>query len=267
MGSEMCIRDRVNRYTCTFQILLTMISERAFRHAVISDDERKRHLTERIPHNTQSKQRWAVQLFQSWHQEWKCRLDGTLKVYKALDEMERFDLNESLKIFLPEVRRVYGRIYPPKTLKEIVAMLQHYCINTLKKKWSIFMDKEFQESREALDAEMRISAREGNVAIPKRSDPISMDEENRLWESGALGSSSPAQLQNTLIYVLGIELGLRAASDHKMLTFGTENDQLTLVDGKYLLYKENVSKSRHFGLKQCRLEPKVVKLLPNPEAP
>ena len=63
------------------------------RHAVhvLTNEERENYLRERIPHNT-------LRLFNAWHREWKARLNSVLKVHEDL--MEKFDLNESLKIFL-----------------------------------------------------------------------------------------------------------------------------------------------------------------------
>lgn len=138
--------------------------------------------------------------------------------------------------------------------------------NTLNKEWSLFKDKEFSETRKTLDAEMRLSAREGNVKPTKRSLPISIADENELWRIGSLGSGSPKQLQNTLIYVLSLELGLRAANELKSMTYGLASDELKIAENdgeEKLFYKENSSKTRHFGFKQAKQEPKCVTLSKN----
>ena len=210
-----------------------------------------------------------MNLFKGWQQEWKARFDLTPKVLKDMDEMSANEMNYCLQYFFADVRKTDGSKYPPKTLKEIAAMLQHYCNVTFDRKWSIFTGEEFSLCRKVLDAEMRISAKEGNVKIPKRSDPISFSSEEELWRSGSLGCGSPAQLQNTLIYLLGLECGLRAATEHKAILFGSDS-QLSLVTVesiKKLQYKETVSKTRHFGIKQARLEPKVVTMDPNIKEP
>ena len=64
---------------------------------------------------------------------------------------------------------------------------------------------------------------------------------------------------------MGIQCGLRAATEHKALIFGKKS-QLELVkenDRELLVYTETVSKNKHFGLCQSRMEPKVIKILPN----
>ena len=71
-----------------------------------------------------------------------------------------------------------------------------------------------------------------------------MEDEERLWKEGILGSGEPKQLQQTIIFLMGIHCGLRAATEHKELPFG-ENSQLKLEnrDGQeVLVYTETVSK-------------------------
>ena len=88
-------------------------------------------------------------------------------VLNDLEDMPISDLNYALQFFMRDARKQDGSKYPPRTLKEIVAALQHYLNYTLKKKLSIFNDSEFAETREALDAEMKLSAAEGNVRMKR----------------------------------------------------------------------------------------------------
>jgi hypothetical protein len=219
----------------------------------------KEHLESSIPHNTVMKVKWAVKLFQDWHQIWKARLeDDILKIYDDIDYMSASDMNYAMQYFIADVRKKDGSKFPPRTLKEIVAMLQHYCNNNLKRPWSFFKDSEFAEFRRVLDAEMKLSAREGNARPAKRSNIISFEDEEILWTSGALGSSNPRQLLNTLIYLLGTHCALRAASEHRALKFGVQSQlKIECVDGEEVLqYTECVSKAKNFRLKQSRMEHK-----------
>jgi len=131
----------------------------------------------RIPQTTLEKVKWGVNLFYKWHNQWKISLDGGLKVYKDLDQMDKSDLNYCLKFFLSDARKVNGQEYPPRTLKEIVACIQHHLNYELKQPWSIFKDEAFMEAREILDAVMKRSARHGNVKEKKRTATISIESE------------------------------------------------------------------------------------------
>ena len=217
------------------------------------------HVRSSIPKNTVMKEKWAVKLFQDLHQVWKVRMDdNVLKIYDDIDFMTVSDMNYVMQYFIADVRKKDGSKFPPRTLKEIVSMLQHYCNHNLKRPWSFFKDTEFTDLRRVLDAEMKLSAREGNARPARRSMTISFDDEEQLWRSGALGSSNPRQLVNTLIYLLGTHCALRAAYEHRALNFGERSQlKIEIVDEEEVLqYTECVSKAKNFGLKQSRMDHK-----------
>jgi hypothetical protein len=216
-----------------------------------------------IPLNTKRKQDWAVGLFNKWLAYWRVdTYTDTLKVLKPLKDMTVSDINHCLKYWIPSLRKEDGSKYPPRTMKEIIALFQHYLNKVMKMGVSIFTDPGFEESRQILDAAMKKSAREGNVKCVKRAQVISKEQELQLWHENILGDRDPVQLINTLLFYLGMHLCLRAAQEHRDLEYG-DKSQLTLhVNGGkvYLEYIEITSKNRSFGLKQSRLEPKSVRI-------
>lgn len=239
------------------------------RFARTSEVEIEEHLKERIPPKTKSKQRWCVNLFKTWHSEWKARLDGQLKVFDELEEMDNGNLCYCLKFFIADIRKTTGERYPPQTLKSIFYMIQHYLQYDCKRDISLLKSNAFKEARDVLDAEMRFSAKDGNVKVPLRAKAITYDDEEELWNEGILGSENAKQLQETVIFLLGIHCGLRAATEHRALVYGN-NSQIKIAEeeGKeVLIYTEAVSKNKHYGIKQARMEPKVVRILPNEKSP
>ena len=201
----------------------------------------------RIPQTTLEKVKWGVNLFYKWHNEWKIGLDGGFKVYKDLDQMDKSDLNYCLKFFLSDARKVNGQEYPPRTLKEIVACIQHNLNYELKQPWSIFKDEAFMEPREILDAVMKRSARHGNVKEKKRAATISIESEEKLWKTGVFGRGTPRQVIDTLIYYFGIHFSDRARQEQRDLSYG-ENSQISVeTDSKgveRLEYVERVSTNK-----------------------
>ena len=241
----------------------------SIRFATTSSAEIDKHIKQRVPEKTKRKEKWAVDLFHQWHSQWKIKLDGELKVFDELEEMSESNLCYCLKFFIADIRKTTGERYPPQTLKSIFYMIQHHLQYEHKKNISLFKSLTFKEARDVLDAEMRLSAREGFVQIPKRAEEVTVHDEDSLWREGILGSGRPKQLQQTVIFVMGIQCGLRAATEHKQLLFG-KNSQIRLETKQnqdILIYTEMVSKNKHFGLNQSRMEPKVVKILPNEEHP
>lgn len=237
------------------------------RFVSVSSEQLDDLLNKRIPETTQAKVNWAMKLLNDWLKIWKTNLnDGCLKVFKEVDEMNKSDLNHCLKYFLPSIRKINGEDYPPRTLKEIVACVQHHLNYKLKKPWSIFKDEAFMEARETLDAVMKESARKGNVKQRKRAAPIALSTESDLWRKGVFGSGSPRQLIDTLIYHFGLHFALRARQEHRNLKYGNDS-QISLHRDENgierLKYVENFSKNKNFGITSSRQEPKVTYIFPH----
>ena len=85
-----------------------------------------------------------------------------------------------------------------------------------------------------------------------------------------MGSATPRQLIDTLVYELGLHLCLRASQEHRDLEFGP-NSQLSLYHDpngtKYIQYIERCSKNKSFGIKSASREPKVCRIYPNSVKP
>ena len=223
---------------------------------------------ERIPLTTQKKVKWVITTFQMWLSDWSGRKDGMEKISKPLQEMSLIQMDYCFQFFFVEVRKSDGNLYPPRTLKEMAAALQHYVTYTLKKTISLFKDVEFSSSREALDSAMKKSAACGTVKPRKRAAFIPEEKELELWHNGSFGTSNPQQLLDTVLYHLGLHLALRACQEHRNLCYG-DSSQLVLemIDSeKGVKYTENCSKNKSFGIRQANLEPKITYVYPCPDS-
>ena len=65
---------------------------------------------------------------------------------------------------------------------------------------------------------------EGVGLETKQADPITEEEEMRLWDLNILGDSSPQQLVDTMVYMCGLYFALRSSYEHRRL----RADQLQL---------------------------------------
>ena len=122
-----------------------------------------------IPKSTLSKSQWAIKVFKDWLTDWKVQLDDTPKVLKHVNQFSTDDLNYCLKYLYCD------------------ASIQYFFNNSLKWNISLFADDEFRTSRKILDAEMKLSARLGQVKPKREANNISYSMENELWEVGSLG--------------------------------------------------------------------------------
>jgi hypothetical protein len=70
-----------------------------------------------------------------------------------------------------------------------------------------------------LNAKQKVLKQKGKGNKPKRSQPITDNEINMLYEKGLLGDSSPESLLSTVWMNNCIQFGLRGVSEHYNLRF------------------------------------------------
>ena len=93
----------------------------------------------------------------------------------------------------------------------------------------------------------------------KQGEPFSVLEEDKLWNEGLLGMTSPQALLDTMIFMCGMYFALRSGKEHQDLQF----NQIELIEPTdatpYLVYTENISKNNEGGIAQRKLDSKVVR--------
>ena len=235
----------------------------------ISECELIAKCSKTLPKNTFNHSNWAMKTFIDWH---KSRIEKNitnpdhLEVYKEPSEMTKSELDYLLKFFVHEVRKQNGDRYPGESLKQLIAGIQFYFRNTLNKNISIFTDEEFLNTRKSLDSAMKDACQENVGFHKKQATAITLEMEESLWEKNILGSENPAQLNRTLIYLLGIHLGLRGGQELRNLSVGIDgNLRLERDDNcqEYIMFRESFSKTYKGGLKDSHVNPRQLKVYPN----
>ncbi len=181
------------------------------------------------------------------------------------------DLIYALICFIHEVQKVDGTNYPSETLYSMIMMLQGFLM-TKGKEFCFLDDIWFKGVKNSLDNHMKALAKEGYVQPWNQAIPITVKEEDILWEKGILGDDSPEVLVNTLMYLLGLYFALCGGDKHKALKVG-HFAQIKLkyddeLDVKYLQYQPMQLKNYQGGIKDLNRKSKVVKAyknLANPE--
>ena len=94
----------------------------------------------------------------------------------------------------------------------------------------------------------------------RQAKPLTIEEENLLWEKGLLGSKDPQILVDTMLFMNGLYFALKSGQEHRQLRMDACQIQLHERPGQkpYLEYTEDVSKNRPGGLKHRKMKPKVV---------
>ncbi|CAC5389685.1 unnamed protein product [Mytilus coruscus] len=163
--------------------------------------------------STMSKIKWATTLFKQWKSTRNIRANdpnvGLSPIRVDLAEMSLDELNYFISRFICDVRKTDGTEYPPDTLYSLVICLQLY-MDTLGYNHKFLSDSSFIQIKNSLDNVMKLRA---EVRVPKKqAEEISLEEEEKLWASGSLGSDNARHLLNTLVYLIGLNFALRAKS-------------------------------------------------------
>ncbi|XP_078383318.1 zinc finger MYM-type protein 4-like [Oculina patagonica] len=125
---------------------------------------------------------------------------------------------------------------------------------------NFFTDPAFKHFQDCLDAEMKRLTGMGVGSKVKEAQAFSEEEENKLWNLGLLGDSSPKVLLDTMVFLIGKTVSLRSGKEHRNLKFS----QLTLEpanarEPEKLVYvsfgeKNNLGGLKHRSFKQKRIE-------------
>ena len=132
--------------------------------------------------------------------------------------------------FIVEVRQKKnpGMSYPPNTLYQLAWGLQRHLRENEKPAINIFEDPSFKGFQDSIDSEMKRLTGLGVSSVVKQAQPLSEDEEEKLWSSKVLGSHNARVQSDTLVFLIGKNFSLRSGQEHRRLRFS----QLSLVGGK-----------------------------------
>ena len=162
---------------------------------------------------------WGVRAFNEWR---SAKLSNPSTYDILIDEANLNNLSDLRKDvfiyvisrFIPEVVKVKdGSDYPGKMLYEMIVSIQRY-LNENGLGWKILDKNDFKEVRTVLDNVMKERACRNLGVIKKQAEYIPLDYEDRMWKQGVLGEQFPDQLGDTVLFLLGINLALRAGDEH-----------------------------------------------------
>ena len=109
-----------------------------------------------------------------------------------------------------EARKSNGDFYP---LYAISCGLLRY-VRDRRPELNFFKDPIFQGFPKTLDSEMKRLTSFGVGVKRRQAEPISVEEEDLLWEMKLLGDHSLKVLVDTMVYLCGICFALRSGAEH-----------------------------------------------------
>jgi hypothetical protein len=117
------------------------------------------------------------------------------------------ELNYWLSKLALEAIKEKGEPYPPDRLYIICAGLLRY-IRERRPDINIFKDHQYAGFQKTLDGEMKRLCSSGLGVKKRQAEPITVQEENDLWEKGVLGADNLQTLLDTLLFLCGIHFAL-----------------------------------------------------------
>ena len=218
-------------------------------------------ISSRVPPKTKKQTAWCNKVWEDWATTRNNNLlDGEEPFSASFIIMSVDQMDFYLCRFVLEVRKANGDTYPPSTLYQLCCGLQRLLRESGRADINIFEDSRLYKFQCALHSEMKRLHATSKYIEKRQAQPISVSEENQLWELGFLGDSSPSVLLNTMVWQIGLYFALRSGQEHRCLRHSPS--QLSLVEPpgehSYLVYKENVSKTNLGGLQSRRKKPKDV---------
>ena len=223
---------------------------------------------------SEAKIKWAVKSYCDWRDvkldEEDCPEEILYADIRDTGSLTKENFEFSLCRFIVEVKKCNGEDdYPGRTLYQMICSLQCH----LRKKeigWKLVHGDEFTKFNRVLDSVMQERALLALGTVKKQAQVISLEFENRLWETNVLGEDNPEKLRNTVLYLLGVNCALRAGDEHYGLRRpgGEVKSQLSFecnsMGIRCLVYREdNVKKTNRGGLRDMKKERKIVWIKPN----
>ncbi|KAK6182123.1 hypothetical protein SNE40_009879 [Patella caerulea] len=165
--------------------------------------------------------------------------------HRRIHEIPPNELNDILCKFIVSARKLNGGEFENNTLRGIGSSVERY-LRSHNYGHTLRESIAFSRYREVMKAKQKELKSLGKGNLPHRSDAITDEEIESLWQAKQLGSTSPQSILNTLWFYNTIHFGLRGSDEHKQMLWGDvelklDSDGLT----ECLEFTERVSKTRH----------------------
>lgn len=164
-----------------------------------------------VPVNTDKSTKWALSNFEAWRSARNVKHPTDQVPDDLFMCTDPATLNTQLSRFVLETRKSNGKNYPPKTLHQLLCgILRHMrstnpaCPNFLEKK-----DSRFKPLHGVMDSHFHQLHTTGIGRETKHAKVLSKEDEEKLWRSGVMGTTTPKALQNAAFYLVGKMFSLR----------------------------------------------------------
>ena len=172
------------------------------------------------------------------------------------EEIEPQRLCGYLCKFVQGLKKLNQDEYEPQTLKGIIYSIERYLKDKDYPEWKITSSPIFSLMQDVLKAKMTVSKAAGKGNRPQRTMPLTDEDEEKLWSSGAFGLHDPMALLRVLFWYFTMLFGLRGRDEHHQMLWG-DVEMKSGPDGDYLEYTERLTKTRRGSDSGRPFKPKI----------
>ncbi len=149
-------------------------------------------------------------------------------------------LDQYLALFLTDIRKPGGKEYEPVTLQSFSNSIRKHIAQV---KDNVDEDTDFETAKTVLKAKKKDLKQKGLGNTPNKAKVLSEEDEEILWNSGALGDGDPEALIQTVWYLSTKLLGLRGQNEARQMQWG---DMVEVKENgvTYLEWNERLTKTR-----------------------
>ena len=170
------------------------------------------------------------------------------------------DVSYWLQKIVLGTRKKSGEKYPPKTVYLLLCGLNQFMKDKKQDSFNIFNrdDPDFKLLYNTCDSLFKELREEGHGSESKATEPITKQDEDKLWSSGVLSPSTPQGLLNAVFFLNGKNFALRGGAEHQCLKLSQISRDVSPEGKLRYTYTENCSKNRAGGFNQLSVPNKVV---------
>ena len=204
-------------------------------------------ISDQVPKNTRKKTDSDMKKFGNFlrsKKETRCLLD-----------LPSVQLNAYLCEFFMSLNKPDGTPFEPSTYKGIRHSIERHL------KEIGYPDHDlnspcFEKLRATITAKRAVAKAAGKGNRPNRAMPLTAEDEDKMWESGAFGTATPKTLLRALWWGFTSGFGLRGVDEHRQMQWADVELKET-TDGIYLEYTERATKTRKGSGPGRSFQPKI----------
>ncbi|MES9905046.1 MAG: DUF3504 domain-containing protein [Sedimenticola sp.] len=156
---------------------------------------------------------------------------------RQIEEIPANELSSLLSRFIISVKKQNGDEYEPSCLK---GMLGSFDRQLRRKEYgeSIATGAAFSKVRDTLAKKQRQLKSEGKGNLPNKTDPLTDEDVEQLWNSDQLGAATPDSILQTLWLYNTVHFGLRSCQEHRDMRWGDISLKTDDSGQEYLQFSE-----------------------------